>query len=80
MFIFEFEIKRVRFSVTQGEVEVYCNGVLIERYGDQIAMNGTHDKMGGFGSKVPDKDYIKAVMRDYPNKIIKTMRKTTKKL
>lgn len=64
---FEFEVKRKRMSVTQGEAAVYCNGTKIVQYGDTIELNSE----GKWESVVTDQIFVAAAMRQYTDKILK---------
>jgi len=66
-----FEVKRKRFSVTQGEAEVLVNGQTVVQYYDNIVLNGEHEQFGGFGSTYSDDYFIAAGMREYASKITK---------
>lgn len=61
-----FEVKRHRFSVTQGEVEVLVNGKTVIQYGDTIELQD-----GEWKSVHDDAHFIEAAMRQYSDKIIK---------
>jgi hypothetical protein len=64
----EFEVKRLRRSVTQGEAAVYCNGVKLIQFGDTIARDGKHgDIIGHWGSTISDDEFINATL--FPNEI-----------
>lgn len=63
----EFEVKRVRSSVTQGEAKVLCNGEHIITFRDNLEMikpygNYYGARIGGWASTVPDAEFIKAAV------------------
>lgn len=63
----EIEVKRIRFSVTQGEAAVYVNGEKVIQFGDKIEFikEGQpyySEKMGGWASVTPDADFIKGLL------------------
>jgi hypothetical protein len=63
-----FEVKRLRGSVTQGEAAVYCNGVKLVQFGDNITMGGEHgDIIGNWGSTKSDEEFINAAL--FPDEI-----------
>ena len=55
---YQIEVKRIRFSVTQGEAAVYINGDLIEQYGDKIEFID-----GEYKSSVSDEIFISAALK-----------------
>lgn len=58
-----YEVKRHRFSVTQGSAEVYLNGKLVISFADNIEIGGEYgDNIGGWGSTKSDEVFIKGVM------------------
>ena len=58
-----YEIKRIRFSVTQGSTEVYLNNQLLITFSDKIEIGGVYgENIGGWASVVPDENFIKAVL------------------
>ncbi len=63
----EFEVKRVRMSVTQGEVQVYCNGEYITNFADEPKLIKPGEKyfgemVGGWASTTPDAKFIHATL------------------
>lgn len=63
----EIEVKRIRFSVTQGEAAVYVNGEKVIQFGDTIKMISPGDKYygekyGDWASVVPDADFINGLL------------------
>lgn len=72
--LFNIEVKRHRFSVTQGEAEVFVNGKSIIRYGDNIVLNGEYDNFGGWGSNESDSVFIKAALKQYTDQIISALK------
>lgn len=66
----KFEVKRHRFSVTQGEAEVLVNGKTIVQYGDTIKLQN-----GQYRSIYDDEFFIEAAMRQYSDKIIALCKK-----
>ena len=63
-----FEVKRIRHSVTQGEAAVYMDGKKLIQYGDTIKLN--HPKqygqiISGWASCLPDELFIDSVKRDF---------------
>lgn len=70
MFELKLKVKRKRYSVTQGEAEVFANGELIAIYGDDIVLQGENYKIGDFGSKHDDKYFLEAALKQYTSKII----------
>lgn len=59
----EIEVKRRRFSVTQGQADVYVNGEMVISFGDTIEIinNGQpyySEKIGNWASIVPDSKFI----------------------
>lgn len=75
MFNLNFEVVRHRPSVTQGEAEVFCNGISIERYGDTIRLNGHINVIDGYGSTIEDEFFVKAALRHKNYKILKCITK-----
>lgn len=70
---FSFEVKRERWSVTQGQAAVYCNGLRLITYGDSIELkplNAYGPIIGGWASSKPDKIFIMAAMKDCLETII----------
>lgn len=64
---FEIEVKRIRFSVTQGEAAVYINGEKVIQFGDDIQMvepgqKYYGEKIGNWASTVSDADFIKGLL------------------
>ena len=57
---YEIEVKRIRPTMTQGSVQVWVNGKLIETYGDTIELIDDEWK-----SSVKDQNFISAVFRDF---------------
>jgi len=58
-----FEVKRKRASVTQGSAEVYLNDEIVISFGDEIKIGGKYgENIGGWGSTVSDKEFIKGVL------------------
>lgn len=65
--ILDFEVKRKRFSVTQQEAHVYCNGKFIINFGDDPKMINPGDKyygelIGGWASTKPDAQFIRSAL------------------
>jgi len=63
----EFEVRRVRISVTQGEVQVYCNGEYITNFADEPKLIKPGEKyfgemVGGWASTTPDAKFIHATL------------------
>ena len=63
-----FEVKRIRQSVTQGEAAVYMGGKKLIQYGDTIKLN--HPKQygpvfDGWASCLPDELFINSAKRDF---------------
>lgn len=63
----EIEVKRIRFSVTQGEAVVYVNGEEVIKFRDKIEFikEGQpyySEKIGGWASVTPDADFIKGLL------------------
>jgi hypothetical protein len=63
-----FEVKRIRQSVTQGEAAVYMDGKKLIQYGDTIKLN--HPKqygpvLDGWASCLPDELFIKSAKWDF---------------
>ena len=63
----EIEVKRIRFSVTQGEAAVYVNGKKVIQFGDKIEIieEGQpyySEKIGGWASVMPNADFIKGLL------------------
>lgn len=68
-----FEVKRYRPSITQGEVEVFANDKFIIKYGDNIIMGGEYgENIGGWASSISDEHFIKRTIMHYTDRIIKT--------
>lgn len=63
-----FEVKRIRYSVTQGEAAVYMNGKKLIQYGDTITLNHAN-KYGpiidGWASRLPDDVFIQSAIWDF---------------
>lgn len=64
---FEIEVKRRRFSVTQGEADVYLNGEKVISFGDTIELipdGGTYygELIGNWASTVPDSAFISGLL------------------
>lgn len=58
-----YEVKRHRFSVTQGSAEVYLNGKLVISFADEIEIGGQYgENINGWGSTRSDEVFIKGVM------------------
>ena len=58
-----YEVKRERYSVTQGTVDVYLNGEFLISFSDTIELGGTYGEViGGWGSTVSDERFIKGVL------------------
>lgn len=68
-----FEVERLRSSVTQGEARVLCNGQTVVQFGDAISMEGRYDAFGGWGSTIPDLDFIAAALRNYRDAVEKCL-------
>lgn len=65
--ILEFEVRRVRMSVTQGEAQVYCNGQYITNFADDLELIKLGEKyfgelVGGWASTIPDAKFIHATL------------------
>lgn len=63
----EFEVRRVRMSVTQGEALVYCNGQYIINFADEPELIKPGEKyfgelIGGWASTTPDAKFIYATL------------------
>lgn len=63
----EFEVRRIRMSVTQQEAQVYCNGEYITNFGDEPKMIKPGEKyfgklIGGWASTTPDTKFIHATL------------------
>lgn len=63
----EIEVKRIRMSVTQGEVAVYVNGEKVIQFGDDIQLikpGQTYygEKIGNWASVKPDAAFIKGLL------------------
>ncbi|GEM_PF-2960196 len=65
---FNFKVKRIRYSVTQGEAGVYCNNKFIVQYGDNIDIN----ENGQWESTIKDESFISGAMQQYTKEILKT--------
>ena len=63
-----FQVVRHRFSITQGEAEVFYNGESVVKYGDTIGLDGQYHRVGGWGSVHSDEHFIEAAKRQYPEK------------
>lgn len=62
-----FEVRRKRYSVTQGVAEVYLNGEKMIDFADQIERvsdraNGFGENIDGWQSTTPDEEFIKALL------------------
>lgn len=62
-----FEVKRRRYSVTQGAAEVYLNGERMIAFTDHIEQvgsgaNGYGENIDGWQSTTPDEEFIKALL------------------
>jgi len=65
------EIKRHRFSVTQGEVEVFINEKSIIQYGDNIELGGKYGEiLTGYGSTIRDEKFALGAINKYLTDII----------
>jgi hypothetical protein len=62
---FNFEVKRIRYSTTQGEALVLCNGQEIVQYGDDIQIVDKEWK-----STLSDETLIQAALKNYSDKIM----------
>lgn len=65
-----FEVRRIRMSVTQGEAHVYANGKFVINFGDTIEIikkGETYygELIGGWASTVPDSSFIKGLFRNW---------------
>ena len=63
----EIEVKRRRFSVTQGQADVYVNGEMVISFGDTIeSINDGQpyysEKIGNWASIVPDSKFIRGLL------------------
>lgn len=63
----EFEVRRIRMSVTQGEAQVYCNGEYITNFADEPKLIKPGEKYfgelcGGYASTTPDAKFIHATL------------------
>lgn len=63
----EIEVKRRRFSVTQGQADVYVNGEMVISFGDTIEIieDGQpyySEKIGNWASTVPDSKFIRGLL------------------
>lgn len=63
----DFEVKRIRTSVTQQEVRVYCNGKLITNFGDNPKLIKPGEKyygpiIGNWASTTPDAKFIRSTI------------------
>ncbi|KAB0577205.1 hypothetical protein EI53_01226 [Fusobacterium naviforme] len=61
--VLDFEVKRIRMSVTQQEAHVYCNGEFITNFGDGPKLIKPGEKyygglVGGWASTTPDAKFI----------------------
>jgi hypothetical protein len=66
-----FKVERVRYSVTQGEANVYVNDQLIAKYGDTIVINGQYGpNTAGWASSISDESFIKVAMQQYTEAIM----------
>jgi hypothetical protein len=62
-----FEVKRKRSSVTQGSVDVYCNGEKVADFGDNIQLIEDGETyygslIGNWASKTPDINFIRSTL------------------
>ena len=62
-----FEVRRKRISVTQGFVDVYCNGVKVADFGDDIHLIEDGETyygplIGNWASKTPDINFIRSTL------------------
>lgn len=62
-----FEVRRKRISVTQGFVDVYCNGVKVAYFGDDIQLIEDGETyygplIGNWASKTPDINFIRSTL------------------
>jgi hypothetical protein len=74
-----FEVKRHRISLTQGEAEVLVNGNLLIRYGDDIQLGGKYGEIiDGYGSMLSDNVFIISAMKHVPNRIINIVKSNFK--
>ena len=67
-----FEVKRIRHSVTQGEAAVYLNSEKIIQYGDTIRpfrRKQYGPVLDGWASCLPDERFIESAKLDFANKI-----------
>ena len=65
--VLTFTVKRRRFSVTQAEADVYCNGELVTSFGDNPEIIEPGEKYygilaGSWASKTPDAKFIHATL------------------
>ncbi len=63
-----FEVKRIRYSVTQGEAAVYMDGKKLIQYGDTIRLNHPQKygpELDGWASCKPDKVFIDSAKYDF---------------
>ena len=63
----EIEVKRRRFSVTQGQADVYVNGEMVISFGDTIVIINDgqpyySEKIGNWASIVPDSKFIRGLL------------------
>lgn len=63
----EIEVKRRRFSVTQGQADVYVNGEMVISFGDtiEIIRDGQpyySEKIGNWASVIPDSKFIRGLL------------------
>ncbi len=73
---FKFEVARNRTSLSKGWANVFCNGQFIGTYLDTFQMGGLHGKqLGGWGSVVPDGDFVRVAMQRQAGKILGTVPK-----
>ena len=64
--VLHIEVRRIRPSVTQGEVKVYVNGIEAAIFGDKIEMIDKGEKyygpiIGNWASKKPDANFIRGM-------------------
>ena len=58
-----YEVKRERYSVTQGTVDVYLNGEFVVSFSDTIEKGGVYGEViTGWGSTKSDEVFIKGVL------------------
>ncbi|MBQ0139389.1 MAG: hypothetical protein KBT36_08840 [Kurthia sp.] len=58
-----YEVKRNRASVTQGNAEIYLNDEMVISFADKIEIGGKYgENIGGWGSVKSDDVFIKGVL------------------